>query len=65
MKKTYLRGPHSLLDYPADLNAITGKPTGQGFGAARKGPSVVGKPENVVVDYSMDEKVIYTEKAGE
>jgi hypothetical protein len=54
-----------LLAYPADLNAITGKPTGQGFGAARKGPSVVGKPENVVVDYSMDEKVIYTEKAGE
>jgi|TARA_R110000772_G_C12952756_1_gene402399 hypothetical protein len=43
-------GPHTLLERPAKLNEILGKPTGQGFGAARKGPSVVGKPQNVVVD---------------
>jgi hypothetical protein len=65
MKKTYLRGPHSLLAYPADLNAITGKPTGQGFGAARKGPSVKGPIQDAVVDYSMEEQVVYTEKSGE
>ena len=35
---------------PAKLDEIVGKPTGQGFGAARKGPSVVGKPQDVVVD---------------
>ena len=43
-------GPHTLLQRPAKLNEILGKPTGQGFGAARKGPSVVGKPQDVVVD---------------
>ena len=43
-------GPHTLLQRPAKLNEILGKPTGQGYGAARKGPSVVGKPQNVVVD---------------
>ena len=36
-------GPHTLLERPAKLNEILGKPTGQGFGA-------VGKPQNVVVD---------------
>ena len=32
----------------------TGRPTGQGYGAARKGPSVTGKQSDVVVeeDYS-------------
>ena len=43
-------GPHTLLERPAKLKEILGKPTGQGFGAARKGPSVVGKPHDVVVD---------------
>jgi hypothetical protein len=43
-------GPHTRLERPAKLDEIVGKPTGQGFGAARKGPSVVGKPQNVVVD---------------
>jgi len=38
------------LERPAKLKEILGKPTGQGFGAARKGPSVVGKPHDVVVD---------------
>jgi len=33
-----------------NLNKILGKPTGQGYGAARKGPDVQGPPEDVVVD---------------
>ena len=65
MRNNYLRGPHTLLKYPPDLDAINGKPTGQGYGAARKGPDVKGPPQDVTVDYSMDEKVIYTEKEGE
>jgi len=43
-------GPHTLLERPAKLKEILGKPTGQGYGAARKGPEVVGKPHDVVVD---------------
>ena len=43
-------GPHTLLERPAKLNEILGKPTGQGYGAARKGPDVVGPPQDVVVD---------------
>ena len=65
MRNNYLRGPHTLLKYPPDLDAINGKPTGQGFGAARKGPSVKGSIQDVAIDYSSDQKVIYTEKAGE
>ena len=45
-----MRGPHILLQYPPNLNKILGKPTGQGYGAARKGPDVQGPPEDVVVD---------------
>ena len=43
-------GPRTLLQRPAKLNEILGKPTGQGYGAARKGPDVVGPPQDVVVD---------------
>ncbi len=43
-------GPHTLIDRSIPLNDIVGKPTGQGFGAARKGPSVVGKAKDAVVD---------------
>jgi hypothetical protein len=43
-------GPHTLLQYPPKLNEILGKPTGQGYGAARKGPDVKGPPKDVVVD---------------
>ena len=43
-------GPHTLLKSPPDLEKTNGKPTGQGYGAARKGPDVVGKPQDVVVD---------------
>ena len=31
------------------LDEIVGRPTGQGYGAARKGPNVVGPMTNVVV----------------
>lgn len=44
-------GPYTLLQYPANLEEVTGKPTGQGFGAARKGPSVVGTPHDTVCDF--------------
>ena len=47
-------GPHTLLKSPADLEKITGKPTGQGYGAARKGPDVVGTPHEVVVNSSYE-----------
>ena len=43
-------GPYTLLKYPAILEEVTGKPTGQGFGAARKGPQVHGGPIEAVVD---------------
>jgi hypothetical protein len=33
-----------------ELDKIVGRPTGQGYGAARKGPNVIGPPTNVVVD---------------
>ena len=45
-----MQGPHILLQYPPKLNDIVGKTTGQGYGAARKGPDVQGPPEDVVVD---------------
>ena len=43
-------GPDTLLRDPADFPPITGKPTGQGYGAARKGPDVHGPIEDAVVD---------------
>ncbi len=43
-------GPHTLLKNPPNLEEVNGKPTGQGYGAARKGPDVVGPPQDVVVD---------------
>jgi len=45
-----MRGPYTLLRYPANLDEVVGRPTGQGYGAARKGPDVKGKPQDVVVD---------------
>ena len=45
-----MKGPYLLLQYPPNLNKILGKPTGQGYGAARKGPDVQGPPEDVIVD---------------
>ena len=37
-----------LPNLDPDLNEIVGRPTGQGFGAARKGPQVHGTIEAVV-----------------
>ena len=43
-------GPHTLLTNPPKLEKINGKPTGQGYGAARKGPDVKGTPHEEVVN---------------
>ena len=50
-------GPHTILKRPADLEKSNGKPTGQGFGAARKGPQVHGGPIEAVTneDYPQGE----------
>ena len=45
-----MAGPHTLIDRSIPLDKIVGKPTGQGYGAARKGPDVKGKPQDVVVN---------------
>jgi len=45
-----MRGPYTLLRYPANLDEVVGRPTGQGYGAARKGPDVKGPPQDVVVN---------------
>ena len=47
-------GPISQIPTPVNLDEVLGRPTGQGYGAARKGPSVTGKESDVVVeeDYS-------------
>lgn len=45
-----MRGPYTLLRYPANLDEVVGRPTGQGYGAARKGPDVKGPTQDVVVD---------------
>ena len=44
------------LDVSGD-EGLAGRPTGQGYGAARKGPNVLGPETNVVVDedYSQPE----------
>ena len=47
-KESNLSGPHTLLRYPANLEEVTGKPTGQGFGKARKGPQVHGTIDAVL-----------------
>ena len=41
------------------MKDMTGNPTGQGFGAARKGPAVQGPEEDVVVDYTPGEVITY------
>ena len=47
-------GPHTLIKRPHKLDEIVGRPTGQGYGAARKGPDVVGTTHEVVVDSNYD-----------
>ena len=43
-------GPHTLIKRPHNLDEIVVRHTGQGYGAARKGPDVKGPPQDVVVD---------------
>jgi len=40
-------GPVAQIPTPVDLDKVLGRPTGQGYGAARKGPSVQGPIEAV------------------
>ena len=40
-------GPIAQIPTPVDLDKVLGRPTGQGFGAAHKGPSVQGPIEAV------------------
>ena len=49
-------GPIAQIPTPVDLDKVLGRPTGQGFGAARKGPSVQGPIEAV-----SDEKYVTSE----
>ena len=49
-KRRSQMGPHTLIKRPHNLDEIVGRPTGQGYGAARKGPQVKGPPQDVVVD---------------
>jgi len=44
-----------------DVLKMTGKPTGQGFGAERKGPQVKGAEQDVVVDYEPGKIVEYND----
>jgi|TARA_R110000772_G_scaffold81736_1_gene173705 hypothetical protein len=48
-----MRGPIAQIPTPVDLDKVLGRPTGQGFGAARKGPSVQG-PIEAVSDETYD-----------
>ena len=48
-----MRGPIAQIPTPVDLDKVLGRPTGQGFGAARKGPSVQG-PIEAVTDEKYD-----------
>ena len=45
--------------YKKDLRNMVARPTGQGFGAARKGPSIEGPEENVVVDFEPGKIIEY------
>ena len=46
------------------LDEIVGRPTGQGYGAARKGPNVIGPETNVVVDENYSQPKSFKEKKG-
>ena len=51
-----MRGPIAQIPTPVDLDKVLGRPTGQGFGAARKGPSV-----QVPIEAVSDEKYVNSE----
>jgi hypothetical protein len=46
------------------LDEIVGRPTGQGYGAARKGPNVIGPETNVVVNESYSQPKSFKVKKG-
>jgi len=56
-------GPIAQIPTPVDLDKVLGRPTGQGFGAARKGPSVEGPIEAVMDEEYTQGKSFKTDKA--
>jgi len=58
-------GPISQIPTPVDLDKVLGRPTGQGYGAARKGPSVVGQPKNVVISEEYEQGKSFKVSIGE
>jgi hypothetical protein len=42
-----------------DIDAMTGRPTGQGYGAAHKGPQIKAQEQDVIVDYDYGVTVEY------
>ena len=50
--KTIIEGGQGRTQKNYDLNKVVGRPTGQGFGAARKGPQVQGTIEAQVKEES-------------
>jgi hypothetical protein len=41
------------------IDAMTGRPTGQGYGAAHKGPQIKAQEQDVIVDYDYGVTVEY------
>ena len=52
--KIYGRSGSGIINYPPE--GTSGKPTGQGYGAARKGPAVQGTIEAQVKEESKEYK---------
>ena len=59
MGKSYTYDAKGMAEYDKAKKSYTGRPTGQGFGAARKGPAVEGPEENVVVDFEPGKEITY------
>ena len=59
MGKSYSYDAKGMSEYNQAMKDCTGRPTGQGFGAARKGPAVEGPEENVVVDFEPGKEITY------
>ena len=59
--KSYSYDKKGYAAYEKAMRDVTGNPTGQGVGAARKGPAVEGPPQDVVCDYTSGKEVEYKE----
>ena len=57
--KEYSYDKKGYAAYEEAMREVTGNPTGQGFGAARKGPAVQGPEQDVVCDYTSGEVITY------